>query len=109
MFTFLQRRSARRVLAAAVLATLLLAVDVSRSPERQVTARAARAAIHLYQHSASPPLSRLGVRCRFQPTCSVYAEEALRKHGFLSGGWLSVKRIARCGPWTPMGTADPVP
>jgi len=109
MFTFLQRRATRPVLTAAALTTILLAIDVSRAPERQVTARAARAAIHLYQHSASPVLSRLGVRCRFQPTCSVYAEEALRKHGLLSGGWLSVKRVARCGPWTRMGTPDPVP
>ncbi len=109
MFTFLQRRAARPVLAAVALTTILLAIDVSRAPGRQVTARAARAAIHLYQHSASPVLARLGVRCRFQPTCSVYADEALRKHGLLSGGWLSVKRLARCGPWTPMGTVDPVP
>jgi putative membrane protein insertion efficiency factor len=109
MFTFLQRRAARQILVAAALATILFAVDVSRAPERQVTARAARAAIHLYQRVASPVLSGLGVRCRFQPTCSVYAQEALRKHGLLSGGWLSAKRIARCGPWTPMGTRDPAP
>jgi putative membrane protein insertion efficiency factor len=109
MFTFFQRRAARAVLAAAALATILLVLDVSRAPNRQVTARAARAAIHLYQHTASPALSRLGVRCRFQPTCSVYADETLTKYGLIGGGWLTVKRIARCGPWTPMGTLDPVP
>jgi len=107
MLTFLKRRPARPIIAAAAL-TVLLGLDVSRAPERQVTARAARAAVHLYQRAASPLLARLGVRCRFQPTCSVYADEALRKHGLLAGGWLSVKRVARCGPWTPMGTLDPV-
>jgi len=94
---------------ATLLAGTLLALDVSRPPEHQLTARAAVAVIHVYQHAASPLLARLGVRCRFQPTCSVYAESALRRHGLLAGGWLSVKRVARCGPWTPVGTVDPVP
>ena len=86
-----------------------MALDVSRPPERQWSTKAALTAIHVYQHTASPALARLGVRCRFTPSCSVYAEAALRKHGAVAGGWLSVKRVARCGPWTPLGTVDPVP
>jgi uncharacterized protein len=46
--------------------------------------------------------------CRFHPTCSHYAIEALRKHGALKGAWLAVRRIVRCHPWHP-GGHDPVP
>ncbi|MDP1652986.1 MAG: membrane protein insertion efficiency factor YidD [Rhodocyclaceae bacterium] len=46
--------------------------------------------------------------CRFHPTCSHYAIEALQKHGALKGGWFAVRRIVRCHPWHP-GGHDPVP
>ena len=46
--------------------------------------------------------------CRFQPTCSHYAKEALEKHGFFRGGWLALKRIFSCHPWGKSGY-DPVP
>jgi hypothetical protein len=46
--------------------------------------------------------------CRFYPSCSAYAEEALRTHGALRGGWLTAARICRCGPWH-AGGVDPVP
>lgn len=48
-----------------------------------------------------------GIQCRFTPTCSHYADAVVARHGALVGSWLTVKRLARCGPWTPMGTADP--
>jgi putative membrane protein insertion efficiency factor len=46
--------------------------------------------------------------CRFHPTCSHYAVEALQKHGAVKGFWLALRRIARCHPWHP-GGHDPVP
>lgn len=46
--------------------------------------------------------------CRFQPTCSQYAIEALECHGALHGSWLAARRIGRCNPWGPFGW-DPVP
>nr|NNM91315.1 membrane protein insertion efficiency factor YidD [Bacilli bacterium] len=46
--------------------------------------------------------------CRFEPTCSHYSLEAVKKYGFFKGGWLSVRRIGRCGPWH-KGGYDPVP
>lgn len=47
-------------------------------------------------------------RCRFQPTCSSYASESIRVHGAARGGWLALRRIARCHPWNP-GGVDHVP
>ncbi len=50
----------------------------------------------------------VGHGCRFQPSCSVYALDALAQHGGLRGGWLALRRIARCHPWGGSGY-DPVP
>jgi putative membrane protein insertion efficiency factor len=62
--------------------------------------------IHLYQHAAAPIAARIGLRCRFNPTCSRYAEAVVARDGVVRGGWKTVKRIARCNPWTPQGTRD---
>jgi uncharacterized protein len=61
--------------------------------------------IRLYQWTVSP---LLGPRCRFYPSCSNYALEAIRRFGVLHGGWLTVRRLGRCHPWHP-GGFDPVP
>lgn len=61
--------------------------------------------IKAYQVVLSP---WLGGQCRFMPTCSVYAEEALRRFGAGRGAWLTVKRLAHCHPWGGSGY-DPVP
>ncbi|MEQ8655087.1 MAG: membrane protein insertion efficiency factor YidD [Kiloniellales bacterium] len=63
------------------------------------------AGIWFYRLFLSPFLGR---QCRFLPTCSSYAEEALRHHGALRGTWLAVRRLARCHPWGGSGY-DPVP
>ncbi|TVR49177.1 MAG: membrane protein insertion efficiency factor YidD [Puniceicoccaceae bacterium] len=67
--------------------------------------------VRLYQLTLSPALHALfgpGSGCRFSPTCSAYAREALRVHGFFRGGWLTLRRILRCHPWS-HGGCDPVP
>jgi uncharacterized protein len=61
--------------------------------------------IRIYQWTVSP---LLGPTCRFHPSCSNYALEAINRFGVLRGGWLSVKRLGRCHPWHP-GGLDPVP
>jgi uncharacterized protein len=63
------------------------------------------ALIKLYQWIISPIL---GPKCRFTPTCSHYAVQALKKHGLVKGLWLAMKRISRCHPWGGSGY-DPVP
>ena len=68
-------------------------------------ARSLRLAVRGYRLLISP---LLGPSCRFFPSCSEYAEEALQRHGALHGSWLAARRLCRCGPWHP-GGADPVP
>ncbi|MEO5509543.1 MAG: membrane protein insertion efficiency factor YidD [Longimicrobiales bacterium] len=62
-------------------------------------------AIKLYQRAISPLLPPA---CRFEPTCSHYALQAIRAHGVESGGWLALRRLGRCHPWGGSGY-DPVP
>jgi len=96
------------LLAGAVLALLAggCAADLSRAPERQLSARALLGAVDLYQATLSPLLARGGARCRFEPTCSHYAEGAITEDGALVGAGRAAWRIARCGPWTEAGTVD---
>lgn len=61
--------------------------------------------VRFYQSAISPFFPSA---CRYSPTCSQYTIEALQKHGLLKGGWLGLKRIARCNPWGGRGY-DPVP
>ncbi|MGH9383633.1 MAG: membrane protein insertion efficiency factor YidD [Vicinamibacterales bacterium] len=98
-----------RIRWAAIAVTIVAAIaaDAQRAPANQWSGRAALAGIHLYQATLSPVYARLGVDCRFSPTCSRYGEVVIQKYGFVRGGWMSLKRIARCGPWTPKGTLDP--
>ena len=58
-----------------------------------------------YRYSLS---SLIGNECRFRPTCSEYAMDAITAHGAIRGGWLAIRRMARCHPWGGSGW-DPVP
>jgi putative membrane protein insertion efficiency factor len=72
---------------------------------RSVAVRAVVYAIELYRHTISP--LRLPT-CRFTPTCSQYAVEALTEFGLIRGGWLATVRLLKCGPWH-NGGWDPIP
>ena len=63
------------------------------------------APIRVYQWTISP---LLGVNCRYAPSCSAYAVEAIETHGVVRGSWLAVRRLLRCHPWGGSGY-DPVP
>lgn len=63
------------------------------------------ALISFYRRRISPLFPR---HCRYEPTCSAFAAEAIATHGALRGSWLAARRIARCHPWAP-GGVDPVP
>jgi putative membrane protein insertion efficiency factor len=63
------------------------------------------AALRAYQYLLRP---LLGANCRFYPSCSDYAREAIERHGAGAGAWLALRRVARCHPWHP-GGYDPVP
>jgi uncharacterized protein len=98
-----------RIRAFVVLVGLGLAVDLSRAPDHQVGARVVVAGIHVYQATLSRVFAVGGVACRFDPTCSHYGEEVIRRFGLMRGGWMATRRVLRCGPWTPVGTSDPPP
>jgi putative membrane protein insertion efficiency factor len=79
------------------------AVAVSE-PSPGLATRAACGAVRVYQRAFAGRLSP----CRFWPTCSNYALDALLAHGFWRGSWLTTRRLARCHPWGGQGV-DPVP
>lgn len=97
----------RRLLAAIVLCLMLgLVVDLLRAPERQWSAALLLVAIDWYQARVSPQMETAGVRCRFAPSCSRFAETVICRDGTARGLWRTAGRLARCGPWTAAGTQD---
>ncbi len=71
----------------------------------QLVAKPLLGLVWLYRKGISP---LLGANCRFEPSCSSYADQALREYGGFKGGWLALKRISRCHPWGGSGY-DPLP
>ena len=92
------RRKVRRAIVVVLIILLFIALD-------GVFARAAIFSIDQYRDHLSPRLRGV-VTCRFKPTCSIYGRESLRKYGFARGSVRTIARLAKCGPWTPLGTVD---
>lgn len=97
----------RRWLAAALVMIIALGFDLGRAPKSQISARVLIAGIDVYQATLSKLMPVAGVQCRFQPTCSHYAEGSIRKYGALKGTRRAAWRLLRCAPWTEQGTIDP--
>jgi uncharacterized protein len=85
----------------AVCAAIVLLVVVAANARTM-----ALGGIHVYQRTLSPVAARAGLRCRFTPTCSRYAEIVIARDGIVRGGMEALTRIVRCGPWTAPGTRD---
>lgn len=83
----------------------MLLVDALRPPGEQLTGRVYVSAVHQYQRFCSPVISRISV-CRFKPSCSEYSAAAVDKYGIGRGLMITVWRLVRCNPRTPMGTVD---
>lgn len=97
----------RRWLLAGAVLLVVFAVDLTRPPSAQWSARALVGMIDLYQATASRAMPALGVHCRFEPSCSQYGEASIRRYGTVKGVARTARRLVRCGPWTPPGTVDP--
>jgi len=93
-----------RLIVIAIIA-LIAAHDYAVPHGRGLAARSALFAIDEYRAHISPHLRGV-VTCRFKPTCSAYGRAAIAKYGFAKGSAKTAWRIARCGPWTAMGTHD---
>jgi putative component of membrane protein insertase Oxa1/YidC/SpoIIIJ protein YidD len=89
-------------------ALLLVVVDAMRAPRDQVSVRVFHRAVATYRAVARPFVSRFVV-CRYRPSCSQYAEQAVAVHGIARGLALSVRRLASCTRAVRPGTFDPVP
>ena len=99
----------KRVLLLTVLVGgLALAIDASRLPANQLTARGYVGSVRIYQ-AVGRPLLEGKVACRYRPTCSEYSIEAVQRHGTVRGLALTYKRLRSCTNDVAFGTADPVP
>jgi putative membrane protein insertion efficiency factor len=83
--------------------------DWTRPPDRQVSVILYETIVIKGYRTFLQSAGRRFIRCRFNPTCSVYSEQAMQVHGFPKGLWLTASRLFRCMPWVPLGTEDPVP
>ena len=92
-------RGSKALLLGAFGLTVYLLAESFQEPELQPSARLCGAAIDAYQAVGSPTLKAVGVRCRYSPTCSHYAEDAIEHYGTLGGILRTTGRLWRCSPW----------
>ena len=91
---------------ALVVVAITTLCDWMRPPSRQVSVILYNNVVIKGYRLLLQPWGRYVVTCRFRPTCSVYSEQAMEKHGFPKGVWLTTSRLFRCMPWVAQGTQD---
>jgi hypothetical protein len=89
-------------------AIALVVADAYQAPANQLSSRVYVAGVHAYQAVGRPFLEGR-IQCRYEPTCSVYSIEAVRRFGIRRGLEMTVRRIRACKVDVPLGTVDPVP
>lgn len=89
--------------------SVLLVADLLQPPSRQLSNRVLIGCVDGYRAVLSPVVAAAGFRCRLTPSCSRYSRAAFEELGAVGGLWWTVRRLLRCGPWTPQGTIDPPP
>jgi len=94
---------------AGLIMVLALAADWMRPPRSQLSVLLYNTVVIGGYRTLLRPVGGRFIQCRFDPTCSVYSEEAMRARGFPKGVWLTTSRVFRCLPSVPIGTRDPVP
>lgn len=104
-----ERRTKSRIKLIAAVALAAAAIfDWTRPPREQLSVRAYDLAVIGTYRTAVRPITKHLVRCRFDPTCSRYSQEAMHERGFPQGLVLTTWRLVRCGPWIRPGTRDPI-
>ena len=88
---------------------LALAADWMRPADRQLSVVLYKTIVVKGYRKLLRPIGSHFIRCPFTPTCSAYSEQAMQRHGFPKGLWLTTSRLFRCMPWVKYGTNDPVP
>src|SRR3954468_23878003 len=104
-----QSRRRRNLWLAALILAIGLGIDWMRPPSSQLSVLVYNTVVIGGYRTVLRPIGNRFIRCRFDPTCSVYSEKAMLAHGFPKGVWLTSSRLFRCMPWVPFGTKDPVP
>jgi putative membrane protein insertion efficiency factor len=89
----------RIVLRSIAALTIYLALESLLPPAWQPSARASAGLLRLYQKVGSPAVGALGIRCRYEPSCSHYAGDAISHYGTLAGIVKTIGRLWRCSPW----------
>ena len=105
----LRRRRWPLILLIIAIAFTGVIVDWTRAPRQQISVALYQTIVLGSYRTIVKPVSDRFIQCRFEPSCSVYSEQAMLAYGFPKGLWLTGRRLFHCMPWVPVGTRDPVP
>lgn len=96
----------RKIIYLMVIIFIIIMIDMSRLPEKQVSAKALLFGIGMYRKYISPKIGGF-VRCKFEPTCSMYGYYSIKWYGAFWGGLKTMNRLMRCSPFSKSHGYDP--